>query len=411
MAAGARFSMTSYSFLRGVFGLALSVSIFAQVRIPANGPGAGSPNFPSTTGPTGNTSPNYPNNFPGNNPPVEERPLYLSGKVVLDDGTPPPDRVAVQLVCRSTPKTIGYTDRKGYFSADVRDRQNMSQYEDASERNAGLAGNSPFPNSNSRASEMDRNLTGCDLQASLPGFRSDVYHLGARRSLDNPDVGTLFLHRLSNVEGLTISATSALAPKDAVKAFDKGQDDEKKQKWPDAQKELNKAVSLYPKYAAAWYELGNVQREQKDIDAARQSYAKALEADPKFVSPYLQLGDLAGHEQKWQEAADDTDRLLKLNPIDFPQAWLLNGIANFNLGKLDVAEKSAREGLSHDTAHQFPKMNLLLGVLLAQKQSYPEAAQNLRDYLRYAPKAEDADQVKKQLAEVEKVLEPQAKQQ
>ncbi len=402
--------MTSYSFLRGCFGLALSVSVFAQSRLPGNGSGAGSSNFPSTTSP-GNTSPNYPNNYPGGTAPIEERPLYLNGKVVLDDGTPPPERVAVQLVCHSTPRTIGYTDRKGYFSADVRDRQSMSTYEDASERNLGLGGNNPFPSNGTRDTDMERNLMGCDLQANLPGFRSDVYHLGVRRSLDNPDVGTLFLHRLSNVEGLTISATSALAPKDAVKAYDKGLDDEKKQKWPDAQKELNKAVALYPKYAAAWYELGNVQLEQKDLDAARQSYSKSLEADPKYVNPYLQLSDLAGREQKWQEAADDTDRLLKLNPVDFPQAWLLNAIANFNLKKLDVAEKSAREGLSHDSAHQFPKMNLLLGVVLAEKQNYSEAAQNLRDYLKYAPQAEDAEQVKKQLAEVEKVLGPEAKQQ
>ena len=207
----------------------------------------------------------------------------------------------------------------------------------------------------------------------------------ARRSLDNPDVGTLFLHRLSNVEGLTISATSALAPKDATKALDKALDDEKKQKWQDAQKELNKAVSLYPKYAAAWYELGNVQREQKDIEGARQSYAKALEADPKFVSPYLELGDLAGREQKWQEAVDDTDRLLRLNPVDFPQAWYLNAVANFNLGKLDVAEKSAREGLSHDAAHHLPRINLLLGVILAQKHDYPGSAENLRNYLQILP--------------------------
>ncbi len=404
--------MTSYSLLRGFLGVALSVSAFAQGRMPSNNPGSPS-NFPSPNAP-GNTSPNFPNSYPGNypgtSPTQEQPPLYLNGKVLMDDGTPPPDRVAVQLVCRSTPKTITYTDRKGYFSADVNDRRTIAGYEDASERNGGLGGNN-FPNSSSRSGGFDRDLLGCDLQANLPGFRSDVYHLGVRRSLDNPEVGTLFLHRLANVEGLTISATSALAPKDAAKAYEKGLENEKKQKWPDAQKDLNKAVSLYPKYAAAWYELGNVQVQQKDIEGARQSYAKSLEADPKYVSPYLQLGELAGREQKWQEVADDTDRLLKLNPVDFPKAWLLNAIANYNLSKLDAAEKSAREELTHDNQHQFPKANLLLGVILAQKQSYSEAAQNLRDYLHYAPKAEDADQVKKQLAEVEKVLEPQAKQQ
>ena len=401
--------MATHVFLRGVVSLALAAIGFAQLRTPSTGPG--NTNIPSPTGPTRGTSPNYPGNFPDSTAPDQlQQPLYLSGKVVMDDGTPPPDRVAVQLVCQSRPRTIGYTDRKGNFSADVNDRRTLSQYEDASDNSPGL-GNGPFGNSNrSRFGSMNE-LLGCDLQASLAGFRSDVYHLGVRRSLDNPDVGSLFLHRLANVEGLTISATSALAPKDATKAFDKARDEEKKQKWQDAEKELNKAVSIYPKYAAAWYELGNVQRQQRDIEAARQSYAKSLEADAKFVSPYLELADLAGRDQKWQETVDDTDRLLHLNPVDFPQAWLLNAIGNFNLGKLDSAEKSVREGLSHDPAHHYPKMNLLLGVLLAQKKDYPGSAENLRNYLQYSPKAEDAEQVKKQLDEIEKVLGPEAKKQ
>jgi tetratricopeptide (TPR) repeat protein len=315
----------------------------------------------------------------------------------------------VQLVCRSRPRTIAYTDHKGNFSADINNRNSSAQFSDASESNPGF-GNGQFGNGSSRGGVLARELMGCDLQANLPGFRSDVYHLDARRSLDNPDVGTLFLRRLSNVEGLTISATSALAPKDAIKALEKAREDEKKQKWPDAQKELNKAVSLYPKFAAAWYELGNVQREQKDIAAARESYAKSLESDAKFVSPYLQLADLAGREQKWQEAAEDSDRLLRLNPIDFPDAWLLNAIANFNLGKLDVAEKSAREGLSRDTEHHLPRINLLLGVILARKQDYSGSVANLKDYLHYAPNAPDAEQVKKQLEQAQQALAPEPKQ-
>jgi regulator of sirC expression with transglutaminase-like and TPR domain len=56
-------------------------------------------------------------------------------------------------------------------------------------------------------------------------------------------------------------------------------------------------------------------------------------------------------------------------------------------------------------------MNRLLGVLLAQKQDYAGAAQNMRDYLHYAPQATDTEEVKKQLADVEKRAEPEAKKQ
>jgi tetratricopeptide (TPR) repeat protein len=339
-----------------------------------------------------------------------QRPIFLSGKVVMDDGTPPPESVVVQIVCRGTPRGIAYTDSKGSFSADLSDR-NKTVFADASEPSTDILGSASNGNSTRGVCPGEMNLMGAELQAYLPGFRSDVVNLGTRRSMDNPDVGTLVLHRLANVEGLTISATSSMAPKDAKKALEKARSDTAKQKWPDAEKELEKAVAIYPKYAAAWLELGNVQQQQKDVEGARKSYAQALAADSKFVSPYLQLAFISAGEQKWQEVADQTDRLLRLNPVDFPQAWFLNASANYYLGKKDVAEKSAREGISRDPAHRIPRINYLLGIMLAQKQDYAASAEYLRDYLRYAPHATDLDEVKKQLAEIEKVSGPEAKKQ
>ena len=38
-------------------------------------------------------------------------------------------------------------------------------------------------------------------------------------TFETTDIGRLVLHRMGQVEGLTISATSAMAPKDAQKAL------------------------------------------------------------------------------------------------------------------------------------------------------------------------------------------------
>jgi tetratricopeptide (TPR) repeat protein len=340
------------------------------------------------------------------------------GKVVMEDGTAPPDSVTIQLVCRANPRSVGFTDSRGGFSIDLSNRMNDASLADASEPNGGgfggpfggSAGNRMGPPGASNGLNS-RDLMGCDLRASLAGFRSDELNLGTRHSLDNPDVGTIIFHRIANVEGLTISATSALAPKDAKKAFEKGRDAARKQKWDEAEKDFQKAVDIYPKYAAAWYQLGLVQQQKKNDDAARKSYAQALAADSKFVSPYQELAMMAAQEQKWQEVIDNTDRLLRLNPVDFPQAWLFNSLGNYYLKNMDVAEKSAREGISHDAGHHYATMNHVLGVILAQKQDYAGAAEQLRDYIHFAPHATDIDQVKKQLAEVEKVLGPEAKKQ
>jgi tetratricopeptide (TPR) repeat protein len=402
--------MTFSAFLRCSIGLALSVSLFAQ------GGGRGSSIGTLPGNPTNPTRPGMPTQ-PGQ-PDVaapDTRPVLLTGKVVMEDGTPPPESVVIQLVCRATPRSVGYTDPKGGFAVDLNDRKNAATFADASEDPNSFGGNSARPNSavnpdgNSNSGITGRALMGCDLRASLAGFRSDVMHLDARHGFDNPEIGAIILHRLANVEGLTISATSGFAPKDARTAFEKGQNFERQQKWGEADKEFHKALKIYPTYAIAWYQLGLVQEQEKNPEAARKSYAQAVAADGKFVSPYQALAVLASQEQKWQEVVDDTDHLLRLNPVDFPQAWLFNSLGNYYLKNMDAAEKSARAGISHDPAHQYPDLNHALGVVLAMKRDYPGAVEQLRDYLRYAPNAIDSEQVKSQLAEVERVMGPEAK--
>jgi tetratricopeptide (TPR) repeat protein len=398
--------MTFKVFLPWTIALALNIGLFAQggrtgLSLPGNPTNTTRPGMPPQPGQPDVTAP-------------DNRPLLLTGKVVMEDGTPPPESVAIQLVCRATPRSVGYTDPKGGFAVDLNDRKNAATFADASEDANSFGGNSGRPNSalnpDGNSNGMTgRALMGCELLASLPGFRSDVLHLDSRHGADNSEVGTIILRRLANVEGLTISATSGLAPKDARKAFQKAQNLEKQQKWEDAEKEFRKAVDIYPKYAVAWYQLGLVQEQERDPEAARQSYARALAADGKFVSPYQALAMLASQQEKWQDVVDETDHLLRLNPVDFPQAWLFNSLGNFYLKNMDAAEKSAREGISHDSAHHYPDLNHVLGVVLAMKRDYPSAVEQLRYYLHYAPNAIDTEQVAKQLSEVERVMLPQAK--
>ncbi len=245
-------------------------------------------------------------------------------------------------------------------------------------------------------------MAGCDLRAVLPGYRSDVVNLTGRRYLDNPDVGTIILHRLGNVQGSTVSVTSLEAPKDARKSYEKGQELLKKEKWPEAQKQLEKAVEIYPKYAAAWYDLGEARLKQSNAAQAQEAFARAIEADPKYLKPYLPLATLAMGEKKWQEAADTTSKLTRLDPVDYPQAWMYNAIANMNLHNLDAAEESARAAVKADTGHQFPRCEYILAVILANKQQYAAALPLMKSYVEHAPNAPDAEAVRKQISEMER---------
>jgi tetratricopeptide (TPR) repeat protein len=401
---------------------ALSVSILlGQARPPGGGgsnPGGG-PGGSNTGNIPGNTNNRLPTSpLPGQQGqgqnPTFQRPIFIQGKVMLDDGTPPPELVMVERLCNGVARPEGYTDAKGRFSFEL--GRNNQMLADASTNSTGdfgsirNAGGSTSTTGTSGATRgiSERDLMGCELRANLAGYRSDIVNLGGRRVLDSPDVGTIILHRLANVEGYTVSATSAMAPKEARKAYDKAQDQIKKNKWTDAKTSLEKAVAGYPKYAAAWYELGRAWENENNVDEARKSYGEALNADSKFVKPYLPLAGLAMRDKKWQDVVDITSRLNKLDPYDYPRAYYYSAVANFNLQKLDEAEKSAREAVKLDTDHTVPKANHVLGVILANKQDYAGAAESMKAYLLLSPDGKDNEFVRKQLADIERSLAAKA---
>jgi len=210
------------------------------------------------------------------------------------------------------------------------------------------------------------------------------------------DVGSLVLHRLAQVEGSTVSVTTAQAPPDAKKEFENGRNSEKDEKWEAAEKHFARAVQEYPQFALAWYELGRMQMRKKDSEAARKSFHQALSADAKFVSPYHQLAELAARENNWKEVVDATGTLLKLDPVNFPEDWWLNAVGNYSLNSFDVAEASARHGLDLDKEREYPRLEYILGLSLAQKHDYSGALEHIHNYLRLAPLDPDAENVRKQ---------------
>jgi tetratricopeptide (TPR) repeat protein len=338
-----------------------------------------------------------------------QRPMYLSGRVMMEDGSAPPDSVVMELVCGGTPRPQGYTDSRGRFSFTL--GQNQSMMGDAS---YGSASDNPFGGSANTRGSMpgppgtrgysERDLMGCELRAVLPGHIAEPVNLSGRRVLDNPDVGTMLMKRIANVSGFTFSATTAGASKDAKKAYEKGLEAVKKKKAAEAQTSFEKAVQLYPKYTIAWYELGKLYEGQQNLQGARRAYEEAINTDAAFVNPYMNMAGISARESKWEEVRDQTGKVLKLNPVDFPVAYFYNAVANYNLRDIDTAESSAREAVRLDTKHRIPKASHLLGIILAQKKDYPAALEHMKGYLMFAPNAADGDQVKKQIAEIERFM-------
>jgi tetratricopeptide (TPR) repeat protein len=250
----------------------------------------------------------------------------------------------------------------------------------------------------------------CELRASYPGYRSDVVELSNHRFLDDPNVGTIILHRLGNGESAgTISLTSALVPKHAQKDYEKGVELAEKGKFEDAEKRLLAATAAYPKYAIAWFALGELQQREGHTEAARKSYESAIAADAKYASPYDQLALLSAEGQEWQAAANYSQQAIALDSVDFPSSLWYNALANYRLNHSEEAEKTLRELLRVDTAHHYPEAERLYAQMLLTQGNYDGAATHLHAYLAIAPKGQGAAAAKELLGKLDQAKTAPAK--
>jgi tetratricopeptide (TPR) repeat protein len=385
-------------------GLGMTGDAALAQKAPA-APGSGS----TPTGPSGNSRTTLPpsvNSIPSTNnpPPSASQPIFLSGRVQFDDGTPPSYEIRIERVCSGNARLEGHADSKGRFTIQLGSNSEIDTSAadsgsgfDFNQRNNG--GFSPM--SSSVGQRGNSTLWNCELRASYPGYRSDLVELGNRRPMDDPNLGTIVLHRLAEVKGSTISLTTAMAPKPAHKSYEKGLEAAKKGKFEEAEKQLSEATGVYPKFALAWFALGQVQQRQNEAGAARKSYQAAIAADSKYVSPYEQLALLAAQEANWEEAANYSKQAVDLNPVEFPGAFWYGAIANYNLKKLPEAEKSANALVKLDTTHRYPGAQKMLAEIALEKRDYADAATHLRTYLELAPKAKDADALKQELLKIE----------
>jgi tetratricopeptide (TPR) repeat protein len=233
----------------------------------------------------------------------------------------------------------------------------------------------------------------CSVTIRMKGFQS------MNATLRND--ATIVLKHVGLHEGSTVSATALNAPEPAKKAFGKGVNAMDDGKWAAAQKDFEKAVEIDPDYAPAWSDLGDVLQKQAKPTEARAAFEKAVLADPKYIKPYIQLTMLDLQEKRPEDAIAIGGRAVAMNPLEFPELYFYYAAANFNLKHFDVAETNARRATELDHAHEIPRSELLLASVLAAKGDRTGALQHFRKYLEIVPKAADADQVKRAIAQLE----------
>lgn len=307
----------------------------------------------------------------------------LLGKLAMEGEPLPWESIPVTVLCGGTVLDTAQSDPKGRFVITSTKVPGALSTQGDAER------------------QMETHYQGCTVQAALAGFRSNAITITQRNFISQPDLGTLTLSREGRDTGTAVSRTTASAPANAMKSFNKARADWLEKKPDRAQEDLKKAVQSYPQFAEAWYQLGNIQ-ETSDRQDAKNSYSKASAADPQFVLPYERLAALSAQDANWKDVVENTSHALQLNPAGTPQVWYFDAMGNFQLGKVDAAENSANKSLALDPKHTIPNTEQLLAVILAQKKDFGGALAHLKNCLTYMPAGPNADLVKDQITQVEK---------
>ena len=249
-------------------------------------------------------------------------------------------------------------------------------------------------------------MSDCEIHAELQGHTSSMIRLDP--TMANSNIGVIMLHsRMKKAEGM-VTVASLEVPQKARKEYEKGSELLEKGNLDAAEKSLRKAIDQYPRFAEAWTRLGDLEQRRKNVDGATKDYQEAINSDPNLPVPYLRLAYLAAIARNWEDTCKLTERLIALDPTDFPLAYYYSAVAEYNLKRLGKAESYALRAQSMDRQHVEPRIELLLASIYIAKESYSVAADHFRAYLKLVPDGPLAEPVKTDLARVEQMAKSQA---
>ena len=235
---------------------------------------------------------------PPDNAPTQ---IYLTGSVRHENGRVLQERVAIERVCNGIPRREGYADARGDFGFQVGAVASSTSID----ANLTFDRVSPAPSSPAFQSGLsERDLAGCEIRASVPGYLSDSITLGFRRALDNPYIGVIYLHPISKVEG---DGSRKKLAADAAAAG----------KWDDVlrhtsalfQQNPDTDADLYFYSAVANHYLGN-------SSLALEHAHEAAQRDSRFTNPKIHhvLGLLLIEKGEYEGAAKSLQLYLNLLP-------------------------------------------------------------------------------------------------
>lgn len=331
--------------------------------------------------------------------------LYLIGKVVMEDGTEPPQSLRVELICDGKPVRQSYPNDRGVFSFDLGSRRQSQTATDATSTPTTGGLNESFTrdawNPPGFQTLLGRvYLDDCAVRLGRnPGFRGTEIKLGIRGLRDDPDIGELLVGRTRMFTG---TADAAMPPK-AIQEFEAAVEELSKAK-PNrgrAAKHLEAAVKVYPEFTAAWVLYGTQLLDDGKPDKAKAALQRAAELDPESVEAWLGLAQIGVEVAAWDEVRELARKALEADPVA-PRGLLYMGLAQYYRQRYPASHGAFAKLEELGLSERFPVAVLHLGMLYARMGDIPAAAERLQRYLEIerpsALSAERRTSIERQLA-------------
>lgn len=314
-------------------------------------------------------------------------PIIVSGKVTMEDGSPPPFSVGIERVCSDL-----YGDAPGPLTNKKGEWVWKMQFDAFDPRS-------------------------CIFRATHPGYTSST--------VDATNINLTLREttaRLANIvlsgavlDPYTIHVAGDDLPAHTKGPFEKAMKDLDTKKYDDAITQLKAVVATAPKFGEGWHALGVVYDKLHKPAEAQDAYTHAVEANPKLVVAWVTLARLCLRTQEWQCALNASDGELKAESKQlYPEIYIHRAVAQYQLKDLAGAESSAQDAIRLDPKHTRPRAEYVLGRILEAKGDINGAREHMAKYLDLQGAAPDAEQVQARMLALgkpgagapEPVLEP-----
>ena len=183
------------------------------------------------------------------------------------------------------------------------------------------------------------------------------------------------------------------APKKAIEFFNKGIELAKTKDVQGAIEKFKLAIAEHPAFMLAFNELGVQYLRLGELEKADAALVEALKIDPEAFEPLMNRGIVLVTWKKYAEAEPVLQKARELKDQS-PVAHYFLGQALANLGNFDAAEKELRVAVETG-GEQMKEAHRLLAIIYSSRGDKKRAAAELETYLKLAPNAPDAEQLRR----------------